>query len=351
MGHLAKGDDQDVLCAAATALFRQSKEISERGITQHWLQLLTRLKPEFTGAVRDLDYAMSQLLSEPGNAVMVASTLGRWTANHGSHDSIDSNIAELFNDTIRALSGLEESWSLLITDWLLSDQQTHVSALAGILTQFDHHSTANIKLDKGRLDELSPNDLLFLARRMLGYVHDRAQLTSLALSMLQSSHPEERIYPVLWSLLAEEIGYDYPGSTIDALHKAEEEMLPIGHQGFLRAAADSISQIIETQSALSSINELQPPTRLRRLFSRARAKQMNNSLEEARRHSPLRQIVSEIPLKAGAGTFNYRDSNYGRSTKLSSVSHSIELPRREAFDPIGNSIRHFGFRLAERDKP
>lgn len=348
---LAEDDDQDVLCAAATALFQKSKEIRERGITQRWLQLLTTLKPEFTGAVRELDYAMSQLLSEPGHTEMVASMLGQWAANHGSLASTDSNIAELFDDTIRELSGFEESWSLLITDWLLSDEQTHAAALAEILSQFNDHSATDIKLNKNRLNELSPEDLLFLARRMLGYVHDRAQLTSLALSMLQSNAPEKRIYPVLWSLLVEEIGYDYPGSTVDALHKAAEEILPAGHRDFLRAAADSISQITETQRALPSINELRPPTRLRRLFSRAREKQMNNSLEEARKHSPLRQIVTQIPLKAGAGTFNYHHSSYGPSTKLSTVSHSIELPRREAFDPIGNSMRHFELMLAKRGEP
>ncbi|KQB56073.1 hypothetical protein AE621_28065 [Acidovorax sp. SD340] len=57
---LAEGGDQDVLCAAASALFLKSKEIGERGLTQRWLQLLTALKPEFKGAIRDLDYAMSQ---------------------------------------------------------------------------------------------------------------------------------------------------------------------------------------------------------------------------------------------------------------------------------------------------
>lgn len=347
---LAEGGDQDVLCAAASALFLKSKEIGERGLTQRWLQLLTALKPEFKGAIRDLDYAMSQLLSEPGHGEIVVSTLGQWTANHGPQVPIDSSTAELFNDTLRALSNLEETWSSLVTDWLLSDRQTHAAALAGILTQFSHPSPTEIKLDKSRLDKLSTDDLLFLARRMLGYVHDRAQVTSLALSMLQSNDAEKRIYPVLRPLLVEEIGYDYPASTADALHKAAQEMSSLGNQDFLRAAADAISQVTEAQSALLSINELRPPTRLRRLFSRARAKQMDNSFEEANKNSIWRQIATRIPLKAGAGTFNYRDSSYGPSMKLSSVSHSIELPRREAFDPIGNSIRHLGFRLAKRDE-
>ncbi|VUZ28815.1 Uncharacterised protein [uncultured Comamonas sp.] len=348
---LAEVGDQDVLCAAASALFFKSKEIRERGLTQRWLQLLTALKPEFKGAIRDLDYALSQLLSNPADAEIVVATLGQWVANHGQPISIDSSTAELFNDTLRTLSSLEENWSSLVTDWLLSDRQAHAAALAAILNQFSHHSVTDIKLDKSRLDELSTDGLLFLARRILGYVHDRAQVTSLALSMLQSNDAEKRIYPVLRPLLVEEIGYDYPGTTADALHKAAQEISSEGNQEFLRAAAGAISQVTGAQNALPSINELRPPTRLRRLFSRARAKQMDKSFEEANKNSNLRQIATHIPLKAGAGTFNYRDSSYGPSTTLSSVSHSIELPRREVFDPIGNSIRHLGFRLAKRDEP
>jgi hypothetical protein len=348
---LAEGGDQDVLCAAASALFFKSKEIRERGITQRWLQLLTALNPEFKSAIQNLDYALSQMLSNPADAEMVLATLGQWVANHGKQIAIASDTVELFNGTLRALFRLEESWSSLVTDWLLSDRQAHAVALDGILSQFSQHSATNIKLDKSRLDGLSTSDLLFLAKRMLGYVHNRAQVTSLALSMLQSTDAEKRIHPVLRPLLVEEIGYDYPGSTVDALNRAAQEMASPGDQKFLRAAAGAINQVTEAQSALLSINELRPPTRLRRLFSRARAKQMDSSFEEASKNSIFRKIATEIPLKAGAGTFNYRDSSYGPSTKLSSVSHSIELPRREAFDPIGNSIRYLGFRLAKRGEP
>ncbi len=346
---LAQGGDQDVLCAVATALFLKAKDLGDRGITQHWLELMTSLKPEFKGAIRDLDHAMARLLSDPANAPMVASTLEKWVAKHGHRVAIDSETANLFDDTVRKLFSLEASWASLVTDWLLSSEQKHPAALAGFLTQLSHHSRTELSLDKGRLDGHATEDLLFLARRMLGYVHDRAQLTSLALSMLLSNEPEKRIYPVLRALLVDEIGYDYPGSTAAACRKAAETASTGSQKDFLLMVAETIDQVVNAQSSLSMLNELRPPTRLRRLFARARAKQMNESFEEASQDSIWRQVATQITIKAGRGTFSYRDANYGPSMKLSSTSHSIELPRREAFDPIGNSIRHLGFRLAKRD--
>jgi hypothetical protein len=347
---LAERGDQDVLCAAARTLFLKDKEIYERGITPIWIRMLTALRPEFKGAIRDFDYALSRMLGEASNTETVVSVLSQWVSNHGHKSAIDSETAELFDDTLRMLLARDESSSLLVTNWLLSDQQEHASALGGALIGLSHHSEVELRLDKSRIDQLTANDLLFLARRMLGYVHDRAQLTSLSLSMLQSKDVEIRIYPVLSALLVQEIGYDYPGSTIETLRATAETTSSKNDKDFLLKAAEGIEQVVDAQNALPSLSELRPPTMLRRFFSRARAKQMDASVKEANKNSFWRQIATEIPIKAGTGTFSYRDSNYGPSTKFSSMSHSIELPRREAFDPIGNSIRHIGFRIAKRGK-
>ena len=242
-------------------------------------------------------------------------------------------------------------WSALLTDWLLSEQKEHALALERILNELSAQGATSLKLDNNALDKLSDQDLLFLTRRMLGCIHDRAQLTSLALSMLQSKNLEERIYPLLRTLLIHEIGYDYPKSTFDTICKAADETPSASQQHFLRTVAEILKYALESQRALPFINELQPPTSLRRLLSRARAKQMASAREEASKNSILRQIATEIPIKAGMAIFSYRESSYGSPTKLSSISHSFELPRREAFDPIGNSIRILGFRISKRDEP
>jgi hypothetical protein len=142
---LAQGGDQDVLCAVATALFLKTKDLGERGITQRWLELLASLKPEFKGAIRDLDHAMARLLSDPVNVPMVASTLEKWVAKHGHRVAIDSETADFFNDTVRKLFSIEASWASLVTDWLLSDEQKHPAALAGLLTQLSHHSRTELR--------------------------------------------------------------------------------------------------------------------------------------------------------------------------------------------------------------
>ena len=58
------------------------------------------------------------------------------------------------------------------------------------------------------VDSVVESFVIPAAQGVTGRSH-RAQVISLALSMLQSNDAEKRIYPVLGPLLVEEIGYDY----------------------------------------------------------------------------------------------------------------------------------------------
>lgn len=344
---LAEQGDQDVLAFVARALFFKSKQMSDRGLTRRWLQLLTKLQPDFIGSLRDFDFAMSHLLAVPENVEIVVSTLAQWVENFGQKVAVDSRSAELFDDTARALLVNDEQRPLFITEWLLSDQIALPRVLAGFLNRVDNGAVV-LRLHKGSIDRLSANELVFLARRLLGYIHDRNQLTTLALSLLEANEAEQRIYPLLRNLLVTEIGYDYPASTIDALNAAVQTSTSQSDKEFLLNAVDDIERELATRSSLPRLNELQPPPKLHRLFARARGKQMEVSMERAQEKSIFRQLVTHIPIKAGAGTINSHDSNFDQPLKLSTISYSIELPRREAFDPIGNAIRHYKFRNAKK---
>ena len=345
---LATDGDQDVLSGVATALFMKGGEMLARGDIHEWLDLMTGLKPDAKGAIDDLDNAMARLLTQPINAQVVVAVLTKWAALHGQRVAIDKTLANLFHDTVNKLSRMGTVWSAVVTDWLLSEKQEHAACLAGVLASLLHREPPPLPLDRDRLDALKPADLLFLARRMMGYVHDRSQVTSMALSMLESRNPKDRIFPVLRALLIDEIGYDYPGSTVDACRAAAESCTSIDGKGFLVSVADTLEQTGKAFSGLPRLNELRPPMKLRRHFSLARAKQMSESIEEAQKKSVWRSIVTEIPIKAGRGTFSYRDASYGPSMQMSSISHSIEMPYREVLDPVGNAIRTLGFRLAKR---
>ena len=344
---LAGSGDQAVLAGIAETLFLHGSEMIQRDDLPEWLSLLTGMTPDGNWGAGHLDQALAGLLTSSRLALLVPPVLTNWTARHGQSIAMDRKVAECFPSTCEKLARLEAVWSALLTDWLLSDDRAHAANLAGMMSMLSHVESLHHRLDKGRLEALDAEGLLFLARRMLGYVHDRQQVTELALSILAVDSPRDRVFPVLRALLVNEIGYDYPGSTIKDC-KVAASGASIETRAFLFDVADAIEKSLQGLEALPRRKELRPPARLRREFARARAKQMNQAIKDASKNSVWRQIAVEIPIKAGRGTFQYRNEAYGASMQLSSFSHSIEMPRREVFDPVGNSIRLLGFRVAKR---
>lgn len=179
---LAIAGDQGVLSGVATALFLHRNEMGKRADLQEWIKLLGGLAPTHANSINNLDFALSRLLAQPENVDMVIALLRDWTERHGKDAVFDDTVANCFDSTFEKLCGLEPAWSALLTDWLLSDSMKHAANLSGLLGRVRKLDPLSLRLHKERLDSLNEADLVFLVRRMLGYVSDRVQITSLALS-------------------------------------------------------------------------------------------------------------------------------------------------------------------------
>jgi len=118
---------------------------------------------------------------------------------------------------------------------------------------------------------------------------------------------------------------------------------------FYSSAITEIKNRIDTLNALPRLAELRPPPRIQREFAKARDKQMSASMEEAQKGSIMRQLCTEVPLKAGVGSFSFRDGVYGEPTYMKSISHSVSLPMRVAFDSVGYDLHLYSMRIAKRD--
>ena len=105
-------------------------------------------------------------------------------------------------------------------------------------------------------------------------------------------------------LLGDEIGYDYPGTTIRRLQVAEQAADPAA-AALLAEIRERIEADMAQLDALPRLKELAPPPALRRAFLRERAKQMARAMADAQSKSILQQLVTTVHLKGGDRSFQY----------------------------------------------
>jgi len=345
---MAKAGDQEVLAALSHHLFMNTKDLADKDIFKKYIRQLCKLTPTFKGAVDNFDFILRQLLASEGHQQFVLSCLTEWVAINGLDSPRNNSFSDLFDSTVFELAKRHELLSQIITEWLISDDRKHASAAAGLLSKLWVHEFRNPEFDGELLGALNKADFLFLIRRLLGFVNSEGHLLSLTISLLKSTNLHDWVLGFVHTLLAEEVGMDYPDSTIKRIEREK----PLTSDSKIIALYSSVIQQITSHmnaiEALPRIEELKPPPDVQRLFASAHAKQMNVVAKEARKMSIVSQIFTEIPMKGGKGWFSFRDGGYTESSNLIPHSHSIALPRRHVLDAVGYEIRHLGFRLAKR---
>lgn len=341
--------DPDTLGFVAMGLARHAQAHLVSHTFFQWLMPCKELSGDYKGVLGALDHALARLLA-PDHARRdeALQFLTAWVRSQPSGGAHDRRFVELFHGCATRIVNDALLLRRVLTRWFLDDARTLAAAAAGLLGEIRRPDRASVPVsfDASILNTVPDVDLPFLARRLLGYVIDPDQLLSLALSLLELKDAARRTHRLVSDLLSDEIGYDYPGTTIARLRKDAST------QPDARALMNGIAQELETYmqslEALPRLKELAPPTSLCREFIKARSKQIYKAQREAEEKSIFRQITQQTYLKAGNASFQYFQGNYTEPIHMKSHSVTMELPRRETLDPVGNAYRMHVNRTVKR---
>lgn len=346
--NLAESDDQISLCSIAESLFFNFKEMESRPGFEKWLRLLSRINPEYAGGINNFDYVLSHLIEDSSEEKMAIEILSDWIVHYGRNGSRDKSVAELFGSTFNALIQKPELIATVLTDWYLASEGRLAAAATGLLAEMKLRKISEVAFDFTRLNILDGDDLVLLVRRMLGYVSDEDHLFSLTHSLLNTEDAKQRTYGLVNGLFINELGEDYPGSSIEFLTSAKEHESDPDRLELYSNAIQEISARIQELEGLPRLQEFHANGELERALFKARAKQMSVAMAEANKGSIVEMIATKVPIKGGKGWFSHRDGEYSESSFLQSFSTEISIPRRCVTDEVGQEIQGLMFRNAQK---
>jgi hypothetical protein len=293
-----------------------------------------------------MDEVLSRVADSPSHKDLLYPCLTAWIVKNGSATLSGRDTLEKFNQTIYEIARKPEQLSNLLTRWLLADEPQLGVSSSALVSMLWVSGLKNPTFAKDVVDELDASSLKYLARRMLGYIVHEEPLLSLTFSLLNTTDASNRTFALVHELLHNEIGRDYVRATLDAI-EANKETYPDA-RAMLTSAHSQISRYVDSIEALPRLQELRPPSHLRRSIQLRRSKEMRKSTEAAEEKSIFRQLSTQIPLKAGVGWFAVKDGTIGETQHLQSFSHSVSLPRRSTADPVGYAIDGLFHRIAKR---
>lgn len=346
---IASGD-QDAVVYVAQALSYNDEKLLQNGIFFEWLSLCVGLGEGSDRVLNGLDSSLARLLSpESTHVESVLEFLEAWVRAHPESAASGREFADRLDDCTRVMLSQPPLLSRVFTRWMLADSQATADAAASIVATAFTHGPLRIKFDRDVLDSATESDLVYLTRRMLGFLIEPKQMLSLTLSLLELRDASVRVLPFLRRLLYEELGYDYPETTSDALRERSAREPDTDIKELLNGISEKLDADVASLKALPRLREIKVQTALRRDFARAHAKAMQHSIREAEKQSVFAQLINKVHIKAGETSFQHKDESWTEPMHFASHSVSFEMPRREVLDPVGNAFRRMQLRMTKRE--
>ncbi|MFZ5792815.1 MAG: hypothetical protein ACOY3L_19155 [Pseudomonadota bacterium] len=348
----AKSEAPEALYALSEMLLRTQDVLESKGWFWPLFLHLAAAQIEHRGILRNIDSILMGWVADPIRQSQVLEFLNAWIARQSSQTLREGDPETYFPSIFHELAKQPQLLSKALTGWLLEDDSRYPLIAHKVILHFRTAGIVSLSLDPSLIDELKPNEIRFLLRRILGYVIGDEVQIHLVFSLVRSRDATERTFPWVSEALCNQVGYDYPHQAIEFLKKrqtAQDEADDV--KALCADIASAIQARFDALDALPRLKEFQPSSSKVRRFAKARQKQMNEALEEASKQSIVRQLVTNVVLKAGRRTFQNFNGRYTEPMQLKEMSHAVALPRSEICDPAGAARERLLYRMAKKDTP
>lgn len=344
----AATEDPQVLYVLSEAL---SRERNLRDRSWYWplFRRLAVTKADQKGIVDNLDMVLMDWIRNSDWQERAMEFLNAWIANQSLEALREAGLEKHFDATFHHLKEKKNLLGEALTRWLLHDDRRYPIIAFRTISRLHADRAHTLVLAPAILNELDAGGLLFLVRRILGYITgDDAQI-GLIYSLVRTRDAKVRTLGLVADVLRNHVGYDYPHQTIEFLQACQAS--PNEDEEVKKLCAEVIAALkghLADLDELPWLKELVPPSGKCHRFAKERTKQMNEAFEEASKDSIWRQITSRVVLKAGLRSFQTINGQYTTPMELKSVSHSMALPRSEIADPAGAARDRYFFKTVPK---
>ncbi|NJM05240.1 hypothetical protein HC891_01890 [Candidatus Gracilibacteria bacterium] len=348
---LAELSDLEVKHAVAWVLVRHSDQTENKAWVKDTLLSLAGVPSENKGTFNHLDHCAYDLMSTSLEDVLVfieAVIINRPYRGRGAEFKITKMLEMTFHKLYESHHDVLER---VITRWFASNERRLHRAARDIIedriTVDPEERAAPFRLSKPVLDGLHEQHVVYVVMRVLGHTMFGPQLAALVLSTVQREPCTTKLQQFATDLLCNHVLYNYPGGAGSYLSGRVKAADASGvEKSVAEAALDCANARQEARRALPPLKELQPSSQHMYLVRLARQKQQAAMMEQVEEHSVFLSLVHRAPLKYGRSFFFERDGTFSEPTPLHAFEHSVELPRGELVDPVGQAYQRLVWQSA-----
>ncbi|WP_320036335.1 hypothetical protein [Halarcobacter sp.] len=292
------------------------------------------------GTIQNIAFTLNHILEETNSIELIQQFFILWLDN----SDISSNFPDEKLDFF--INEITQKYPTLLNKFVTNILNSENINQHLIL---HHFISSQVELDKDILDTLLHEDLLFICRKILGYLYQFEEQKSLVLSILNKEDTNKDTINLINEVFINYIGDDYPYETLKYFKSITSTKLDKNMRSITSTVIKHLEAINDSRKKLKKLKELQPSTIESREIHKANNDSMKKAMEKAQEKSIFSQLATKILIKYGKGSFSNHDNNYTKPTQMHRISTSMSIPTSERAHPIHKSIEKYHFRIAKKE--
>lgn len=323
-------------------LFRNSKYINNSDYLKKILFSFTSISCDFKGIIQNIDFILMNLIKSDFN--LFYDFINKWILESDYKQKCIS-ICNIWNSCFSHLD-FNNQLTFIYTSYLLKDEIIYNSVAADIIRDKGIVSKTNFLLDENIIRNCNDEDIIFLCRKILGYIFDINILCSLFDSILQvkiNNNVIAETISKLYSSLAEDYGYvviEY----FESKDLKEESTLNLIYNSILI----NLKNILEKNKIENNYLELNGTYEELLEIKRYQLEEQKKIATMSEEKSVITKLFKKIPLKYGIGfSCNYDGKNSDISF-FEEFSVKINISKQDIYSPVNSQLTRTQYKLCKR---
>lgn len=336
---LSKTDNKTVKFHISRILSFNNQDAVSENWYRECLFALTDTTSEELGIVDSLSYIFVNILNETNDYRVIRDFFIEWISKSDIVSNFPEKKLEYFIHEFA--SKYPEEHSKFITEIFYSENDDFHIIVSKLVT-------SETIFDKDMIGKTTIQDLLYMCRKVLGYLYEFESMKNLVWSLSKKDNLTNSEQSLIVDVFSSHIGTYYPNDTFDFFKDLDSKMLNKNQQAVVMQITKNLQNVITVYQQLPRLKELIPPSRETREVYKANQLSMGKVMKKAQQESIFSLLATTIHIKYGKGSFYNMNGEYTEPSYMQQISTSVSYPVTEEIHPIAAAIQRYHFRTAKK---
>ena len=327
----------------STFLWRDNSHIQDREFFSKLLKSYENTNCEYMEIIHNLDFILMDLFDKDFELVFDFFTNWISKSDYGRQSK---SLCKIWSSLFSHIK-MSQKASFIYTSYLLEDEYEYHKAATDIIREISIFHKLSIELDSEIIKNCNIDDIVFICRKILGYIIDVDDICKLFDSILLIKFDDKQICSTIinaFITLADDYGYP-----VIKYFKQKDLSEESSKNTMYNYIVKTLEKLLESRKKIEHFPELEANLEQRTTIIRKQFEESKEIAKSTREDSVVMKIFKPVQILYGNGScYSFNNSEETKAIPFAKFEQSVYFSNKDIYCPVDSEIKRVLFRIAKR---